>query len=183
MFFLAEFISTLFMSALFSTIYLGGYNFLIWDWVSAWTGSGVQAPAFLEFIIFFVKMFAVYFVFIWIRATFPRVRIDQMLNFNWKFLVPVTLVLILGTALVDGLFIGGDQTAVWHAWRIAAHLGLNLLIGIGALAFAQKSANSRGLFMTDTKETFTAGALIEGADAHGHHDDHGHGHVAAPAHD
>ena len=93
-------------------------------------GNSGQTPAMIEFGMFFVKMFAVYFVFIWIRATFPRVRIDQMLNFTWKFLVPLTLVLILVTALVDGLFIGGDQTAVWHFWRIVAHLGFNLLIAI-----------------------------------------------------
>lgn len=185
MFFLAEFISTLFMSALFATIYLGGFRFFLWEWISLAFGYSGQVPAILEFVMFFVKMFAVYFVFIWVRATFPRIRIDQMLNFNWKFLVPVTLVLILVTALVDGLFVGGDQTAAWHFWRIVAHLGFNLLIGTGALLFGQRNAAARGVFVADNAfEPVVAGALVEGADPHGHHDDHGHNdHALAPAHD
>ena len=182
MFFLAEFVSTLFMSALFATIYMGGYRFMIWEALIGPT------PAILELLIFFVKMFAVYFVFIWVRATFPRVRIDQMLNFNWKFLVPLVLVLILATALVDGLFVGQDETAVWHTWRIIAHLGFNLLIGSGALIWARRNAAARGVAKADEVEMVKAGALVEGADPHGHddhghHDDH-HGHAAAvPAHD
>ncbi|MFK7804321.1 MAG: NADH-quinone oxidoreductase subunit NuoH [Anaerolineae bacterium] len=185
MFFLAEFISTLFMSALFATIYLGGYRVFLWEWISLALGGSGVVPAFIGFLVFFIKMFAVYFVFIWIRATFPRVRIDQMLNFNWKFLVPLTLVLILVTALVDGLFIGSDQTGAWHFWRIVAHLGFNLLIGTGALIFARNNAEARGMSSdVVTSQTVSAGALVEGADAHGHHDDHGHGdHALAPAHD
>ena len=183
MFFLAEFVSTLFMSALFATIYLGGYRFLLWEWIMPG-----PTPAFLELVIFFVKMFAVYFVFIWVRATFPRVRIDQMLNFNWKFLVPLVLVLILATALVDGLFVGGDQTAGWHTLRIIAHLAANLLIGFGALVWARRNAATRGVAKAEEVQIVQAGALVEGADPHGHddhghHDDH-HGHAAAaPAHD
>ena len=182
MFFLAEFVSTLFMSALFATIYMGGYRFMIWEALIGPT------PAILELLIFFVKMFAVYFVFIWVRATFPRVRIDQMLNFNWKFLVPLVLVLILSTALVDGLFVGQDETGAWHFWRIVAHLGFNLLIGSGALIWARRNAAARGVAKADEVDMVKAGALVEGADPHGHddhghHDDH-HGHAAAvPAHD
>lgn len=182
MFFLAEFVSTLFMSALFATIYMGGYRFMIWEALIGPT------PAILELLMFFVKMFAVYFVFIWVRATFPRVRIDQMLNFNWKFLVPLVLVLILSTALVDGLFVGQDETAVWHFWRIVAHLGFNLLIGSGALIWARRNAAARGVAKPEAVKIVEAGALVEGADPHGHddhghHDDH-HGHAAAvPAHD
>ena len=187
MFFLAEFISTLFMAALFATIYLGGYRVFVWEWISLAVGGAGVTPALIGFIVFFIKMFAVYFVFIWIRATFPRVRIDQMLNFNWKFLVPLTLILILVTALVDGLFVGGDQTAGWHFWRIVAHLGFNLLVGSGALIFARRNAATRGLFTDESGSGPTvAGALVEGADPHGHHDDHGHGHddhALAPAHD
>ncbi|MEM9775567.1 MAG: NADH-quinone oxidoreductase subunit NuoH [Chloroflexota bacterium] len=182
MFFLAEFVSTLFMSALFATIYLGGYRFMIWEALIGPT------PAILELVMFFVKMFAVYFVFIWVRATFPRVRIDQMLNFNWKFLVPLVLVLILSTALVDGLFVGQDETSAWHFWRIVAHLGFNLLIGSGALIWARRNAAARGVAKPEESMRVQAGALVEGADPHGHddhghHDDH-HGQTAAvPAHD
>ena len=179
MFFLAEFISTLFMSSLFATIYWGGYRFFLWEWFIG------DTPAAIELAIFFVKTFAVYFVFIWVRATFARVRIDQMLNFNWKFLVPLTLVLILATALVDGLFIGREADVA--GLRIIAHLGFNLLIGLGALMFASRNAEERGVAKPEENTIIKAGALIEGADPHGHgHDDHGHHDdhaAAAPAHD
>ncbi|MFN2221502.1 MAG: NADH-quinone oxidoreductase subunit NuoH, partial [Candidatus Promineifilaceae bacterium] len=88
MFFLAEFINALFMGALFSTIYLGG-----------WRGPGAEQYPLLGLIYFLIKTFFMYFVFVWIRGTLPRVRIDQLLNFNWKFLVPITLSLILVIAV------------------------------------------------------------------------------------
>jgi NADH-quinone oxidoreductase subunit H len=71
LFFLAEFINALFMSALFVVIYLGG-----------WRGPGAVQYPLLGLVYFFIKMFIVYFLLIWIRGTLPRVRIDQLLNFN-----------------------------------------------------------------------------------------------------
>jgi NADH-quinone oxidoreductase subunit H len=83
MFMMSEFINAFFMSALFTTIYLGG-----------WRGPGAIEYPVLGLVYFSIKTFLILFVLIWVRATFPRIRIDQLLNFNWKFLVPVTLVLI-----------------------------------------------------------------------------------------
>ncbi len=102
MFFLAEFLGTLFMSAFFVVIYLSGYRFF---GVEELMIGGLHIGALLGFIVFVVKVFLVYFVFIWIRATLPRVRIDQLLNFNWKFLVPLSLVLLLTVAVMDKLFL------------------------------------------------------------------------------
>jgi NADH-quinone oxidoreductase subunit H len=90
MFFLAEFINALFMGALFTTIYLGG-----------WRGPGAEEFPLLGLVYFLLKTFAMYFIFVWIRGTLPRVRIDQLLDFNWKFLVPITLILILVVAVVQ----------------------------------------------------------------------------------
>ena len=181
MFFLAEFISTLFMSSLVGTIYFGGYRSIILEWF------GVPTPALLGLLLFFVKTFLVYFVFIWIRATWPRLRIDQMLDFNWKFLVPISLVMVLVAALLDRL-VADQHVLIW--W--GAHLGSNLLIGLGALAFARYHASHRKLLedneIEGVKAPASAGPLMEGGDHHGH-DDHGHGHddhahaVPAPAHD
>ena len=97
MFFLAEFVNTLFMSALFSTVFLGGWNIPIINLILGFFGVtpiDLNALAFgrvIGLVIFFTKTFSIYFVFIWIRATWPRVRVDQMLSFNWKFLVPISL--------------------------------------------------------------------------------------------
>ncbi|MEM7799854.1 MAG: NADH-quinone oxidoreductase subunit NuoH [Chloroflexota bacterium] len=174
MFFLAEFVSTLFMAALFSTIYLGGYRFVLLELFTPF-----ETPALLALVVFFVKTFLIYFLFIWMRATFPRVRIDQMLNFNWKFLVPVVLVLILATAVLDGFFVTPDGTLTGgqEVARFFVHLASNILIGVGALVFARRSATGRGIEEQIVAPVVTAaGALVEGADPHGGHDDHGHGH-------
>lgn len=128
MFFLAEFINTLFMAALFTTIYLGG-----------WRGPGAVEYPILGLIYFFIKLFAVYFVFIWIRGTLPRVRIDQLLNFNWKFLVPITLALILVVAVIQKAL-----PADMNDWgRAAVLFGANVLFGLVVLDVLRRHARRR----------------------------------------
>ena len=130
MFFLAEFISTLFMSGLFATIYLGGWRFF---------GLEQSEPLgrLIGLVAFFIKMFAVYFVFIWIRGTLPRVRIDQMLDLNWKFLVPLSLVLVLMVAVVDKIPGVADSGPYFRA---GIHLVTNLVVGFGALEILRRRA-------------------------------------------
>jgi NADH-quinone oxidoreductase subunit H len=177
MFFLAEFISTLFMSSLFASVYLGGYRFVTAEWLF----SGYETPQLLQLAIFFIKTFFVYFIFIWIRGTFPRVRIDQMLNFNWKYLVPLTLVMVLVVALLDQVV--GDSN-IWV--RGGAHLGSNILIALGAFAWARASAAHRGISNASGASATPPGPVFEGG-GHGHDDHHGHGHDhhghVAAAHD
>jgi NADH-quinone oxidoreductase subunit H len=127
MFFLAEFVSTLFMSGLFVTVYLGG-----------WRLFGLERQEtfgrLFGLIIFFVKTFLVYFVFIWVRGTLPRVRVDQMLNLNWKFLVPLSLVLVLVVAVVEKLIPAGTNLY----YRAGIHLISNVVIGIAALEILRR---------------------------------------------
>jgi NADH-quinone oxidoreductase subunit H len=127
MFFLAEFIGTLFMSALFTTIYLGG-----------WRGPGAVQYPILGLLYFSIKMFLVYFLIVWIRGTLPRVRIDQLLNLNWKFLVPLVLALILVVALVDRIMVDADKWA-----RAAVLLASNILLGYIALDLVRRYARQR----------------------------------------
>jgi NADH-quinone oxidoreductase subunit H len=128
MFFLAEFINTLFMAALFTTIYLGG-----------WRGPGAVEYPILGLIYFFVKVFLTYFIFIWVRGTLPRIRIDQLLNFNWKFLVPLTLVLFMAVAIVVKLL--PEDT---NPWVTAAVLfGVNVVVGLVALDIVRRFARQR----------------------------------------
>ncbi len=122
MFFLAEFLGTLFMSAFFVVIYLGGYRFF---GLENLTIGHLHIGPLLGFIVFSTKVFLVYFVFIWIRATLPRVRVDQLLDFNWKFLVPLSLVLLLTVAVMDKLFLA-DANAVTKA---AVLMVTNIVVG------------------------------------------------------
>jgi len=121
MFFLAEFLGTLFMSAFFVVIYLGGYRFFGLEDI---TVGGLHIGPLLGFFVFSTKVFLVYFVFIWIRATLPRVRIDQLLNFNWKFLVPLSLVLLLTVAVMDKLFLADANAVTKAAVLMVTNIGI-----------------------------------------------------------
>lgn len=147
MFFLAEFVSTLFMSALFAVIYLGGWNIPLINFVLTLFGGagidlntlsvfGITVGPFIGLIVFFIKMFAIYFVFIWIRGTLPRVRVDQILSFNWKFMVPLTLVMVLVVAILDKLIPDGTNMLV----RGGIHLASQVLIVLCAIEVLRRYA-------------------------------------------
>jgi len=84
MFFLGQFLNSFFLGAIAVVLFLGG-----------WQGPFVDQLPILGVVYFFAKAFALYMVVQWIKGTFPRVRIDQMMAFAWKVAVPLMLVLIL----------------------------------------------------------------------------------------
>jgi len=175
MFFLAEFISTLFMSGLFATVYMGGWNIPIINLIlSAFGAQPIDLTAYgflgtlVGLFVFFSKMFFVYMVFIWIRGTWPRVRVDQILNFNWKLLVPLTLVLILTAAVLDKLIPPGTNELV----RGSLHLASNVLIAFVTLEIMRRySRRQRGMQTgrpqsTEEKAGEMAHEVVETAHAH-----------------
>jgi NADH-quinone oxidoreductase subunit H len=88
MFFLAEYMHTITVSAVGVTLFLGGwhgpmFDVVPWLWPLLW---------------FLLKLFVVLYVLIWIRATLPRFRYDRLMSFGWKVLIPVSLLWILVTA-------------------------------------------------------------------------------------
>ncbi|CUS04569.2 NADH-quinone oxidoreductase subunit H [Candidatus Promineifilum breve] len=169
MFFLAEFVTTLFWSGMFVTIYLGGYRFFgLENWVS---GDGYPYGRLIGLIAFFAKTFFIYFVYDWVRGTLPRVRVDQILNFNWKFLVPLSLVLIFAVAIVDKLIPAGAGPVA----RMAIHLALNLLLALGTLQILRRRGRQ-------VREAMTGGDGPGGRETlhSGGHDGHAtHGSPAA----
>ncbi len=160
MFFLAEFVSTLFMSGFFATIYLGGYRFFGLEELVV---GSIAIGRLLGLIVFFVKMFAIYFVFIWIRSTLPRLRVDQMLNFNWKFMVPVSLALIFTVAILDKVLPADMNTFA----RAGAHLVSNLVVGFAALEWARRRARALRI-STESVVEEPAVETAEMAAAHSH---------------
>jgi NADH-quinone oxidoreductase subunit H len=168
MFMLAEFVSTLFMSGLFATVYLGGYR--LFGLETLVIGDGLEVGRIFGLVSFFAKTFAVYFVFMWIRGTLPRVRVDQILSFNWKFLVPLSLVLIFVVAIVDKLIPPGTPELI----RMAIHLASNVLLGyltLEVLRWRGRLARAHQLGDDDDR----------GGTAHDEHHD-AHAPEAVPAH-
>jgi NADH-quinone oxidoreductase subunit H len=122
MFYVGEFLHAFTISALTAAIFLGG-----------WRGPWAEQIPILGVAWFFIKAFMVYFVVALIRISMPRLRIDQMLNFNWKFLTPLALVLLIATAVVDKVFYlvipGLNISASLLPWvRAGVHLLMNVVI-------------------------------------------------------
>jgi NADH-quinone oxidoreductase subunit H len=88
---LAEFMSMMVISAMCTVMFLGGWlaPFGL-DFVPSW-------------IWFFLKMYVMIFIFMWVRWTYPRIRVDQLMGFGWKVLVPLTLANIFVTGV--GMYI------------------------------------------------------------------------------
>ncbi len=91
MFFMGEYVGMIAMGAVAATLFLGGWSGPTLP--TAWGGwlSGV--------VWFFVKVFGFAFLAMWLRATFPRVRYDQLMQFGWKVLIPVGLVNVVATGV------------------------------------------------------------------------------------
>lgn len=98
MFYAGELLHALTMGALVASLFFGG-----------WRGPGAETFPILGVFYLFIKAFFFYWVIMWIKYSMPRVRIDHMLNFNWKFLVPLSLMTVLATAIAHKLLIVTPQ--------------------------------------------------------------------------
>ena len=117
-FFLAEYINTFAIAALVTLLFLGGW-------------SGPLLPGVVWFLI---KVYAVILVVFWIRGTFPRLRIDQLMAFAWKAMVPLSFYSIVITALY--LFYG------WPAWSLTL-MSLAGLAVVGWLVYRRMMGPAR----------------------------------------
>ncbi|HIQ02639.1 MAG TPA: NADH-quinone oxidoreductase subunit NuoH [Anaerolineales bacterium] len=135
MFYLAEFMNSVAVAAIFTTLFLGG-----------WRGPWVDQAPILGTVWFLVKMGAVIFLWMLIQITLPRLRIDQMLAFNWKFLVPLALVNLCVVGLVnkgttEG-FPGGASAWTRGSILLGANLAM-ILATWGMLAVGERQARRR----------------------------------------
>jgi NADH-quinone oxidoreductase subunit H len=88
-FFAAEYLNVVVVAGLTTTLFLGGWNI---PWV--------HPPTWVDPIVVIVKMLAIVFFFIWVRATLPRLRYDQLMSFGWKILLPLATLNALVTAIL-----------------------------------------------------------------------------------
>ena len=109
MFFLAEYINMFTVSAIATTLFLGGWQAP--PGIAA-INDGMFNEGWWGLLWFTLKMWLFMFMFVWLRGTLPRTRYDQFMKFGWKFLIPASLVWIVLVALVRGADAGffGDST-------------------------------------------------------------------------
>ncbi len=96
LFFLSEYASMILISTIISLLFLGG-------WLSPFEGVPLLQEIFFfvpGFIWLFAKISFFLFVYLWIRATFPRYRYDQLMRLGWKVLIPLTILWVIVTALM-----------------------------------------------------------------------------------
>jgi NADH-quinone oxidoreductase subunit H len=152
MFFVAEFLHAFTVGVLTAVLFLGG-----------WRGPGAEAYPWLGVLYFTLKAFAGYFAVILLRAALPRIRIDHMLDLNWKFLVPVALAVVVFTIVTDKVFqLYAPTTSEWA--RAGVLFLANVLLGW--LIYYVVSASARRLRRAEE-------AALEGTDA-GHGGPGGH---------
>lgn len=89
-FYAAEYLNMVVASAIATTVFLGGWTIPFWD----------DAPAVLGPFVVLIKTFLFVAFFVWIRATLPRLRYDQLMSFGWKILLPLATLNALVTAIV-----------------------------------------------------------------------------------
>jgi NADH-quinone oxidoreductase subunit H len=132
---LAEFVHAFTISALAAVVFLGG-----------WRGPLVDQYPLLGVIYFLTKTYVVYMVLLWVRVTLPRVRIDHMNALNWKFLVPLSLTVLVVTALVGkavpaDVSVGGRAVVLFLSNVALAVVSIRLLTGFSRKLQAAEQAS------------------------------------------
>jgi len=121
MFFLAEYINMITVSAFATTLFLGGWR-APWPITAFWHGAN---SGWFALIWFLVKLLIALFVFIWLRATLPRMRYDQFMRFGWKILIPINLVWILFLA---GVRVANDRLDRGEKWLVIGGVVIVVLL-------------------------------------------------------
>jgi NADH-quinone oxidoreductase subunit H len=126
LFFLGEYIGMFAVSGMAITLFLGGWHapFSVLAWLPSYAW-------------FFAKLLALIGLFIWVRGTLPRLRMDQLMNFAWKFMLPMALVNILAAGL-------------WHfvppgavRWLVCSLLVAGAYVGLGRALFERQNVAKR----------------------------------------
>jgi len=133
LFFLAEYVNIIAVSALATTLFLGGYHAIpglgfTEQWLGGW----------FTLIWFFIKVLFFFFVFVWLRGTLPRLRYDQFMQFGWKVLIPVSLLWILVVATLRIISTTSQSRPVTFAFA-----GVVVLIVLGISTAFESSKKKR----------------------------------------
>jgi NADH-quinone oxidoreductase subunit H len=151
LFYLAEYVNMITVSALATTLFLGGWH-AIWP-ISVWSGAN---SGWWPVLWFLAKVFILLFVFIWLRGSLPRVRYDQLMSFGWKVLIPGALAwtLLIATLRVYRREGGGAVVYIVGGLIIAAVLTWLFAVDIAAERRARNQAEAEADLTKEIGETF-----------------------------
>jgi len=127
MFFMGEYASMLAVSGIATTLWFGGWHS---PFPASWPLNGLLTGYIPGGVIFLGKMFVFFFIYVWLRASLPRLRYDALMNIGWKKMLPFSLVF---------LFI----TAIWATYRMPEQPHRDLSGGNG-LKMMSPSRNGTG---------------------------------------
>jgi NADH-quinone oxidoreductase subunit H len=136
MFYLGEYVNMFTVSALATTLFLGGWQAP--PFIAA-IGDGTLNGGWWGLLWFTVKMWLFMWFFVWLRGSLPRVRYDQFMRFGWKFLIPVTLAWVVAVAFIRGAqleFLGTGQVTIAGRVLSVATLVIVGVVAVIALAVA-----------------------------------------------
>jgi NADH-quinone oxidoreductase subunit H len=111
LFYAGELLHALTISAFVATLFFGG-----------WHGWGVEQVPILGVFYLFFKTFIIYWSITWVKYSLPRLRIDQMMDFCWKFLTPLALCLVIVTALLEKLLSGVVHPVFYALCQLSANI-------------------------------------------------------------
>jgi NADH-quinone oxidoreductase subunit H len=128
MFFLAEYINMVNVSALATTLFLGGWRA---PWPISAIGDGYFNTGWWPLLWFLAKVILLIFVFVWLRGTLPRLRYDQFMKLGWKVLIPGSVAWILAVAAMRLAFNEGVERRdilIWGGALVALMIVVSLII-------------------------------------------------------
>jgi NADH-quinone oxidoreductase subunit H len=134
MFFLGEYVNMFTVSALATTMFLGGWQAP--PGIAA-INDGMFNEGWWGLLWFVIKLWLFMFVFVWLRGSLPRVRYDQFMRFGWKFLIPITLAWVVAVAFIRGAqlnYFGDSRIGIAGREFPVATLVIVGLIAVAALA-------------------------------------------------
>ena len=149
--FLAEYVNIIAVSALATTLFLGGYHALPGlGFTESWLGG------WFTLIWFFLKVLFFFFIFVWLRGTLPRLRYDQFMQFGWKVLIPVSILWILVVATLRVLSMQGASRIVIMSFAIGIVI---IVLAINVLFENAKSKKKNAPVAQAAKPSFAVPEL------------------------
>ncbi len=124
---MAEYTNMVTVSSLAATLYLGG-----------WTLGGLSGVPGLPFLWYMIKVGIFLFVFIWLRATLPRIRYDRLMRFGWQMLLPLAVLNLVVTSAIVTLAPTADQ------WWMSLTFNVVVIALGGIVYFARRARSIRG---------------------------------------